>query len=187
MFRTIIDIDKSLFLFLNNLGTESWDPFWLFISNKIWMFLLITPVILALYYKQERRNMIYSLFILLLCFGITDWVHVHLFKNIFMRLRPCWDPEIAPFSRILVDKGGLYGFVSGHAANSAAIVSFMLISLKHVHVLVKYGLVIWVFLVSYSRIYLGKHYLLDVIFGILVGFLIAQIVFKICQHIKLVK
>ena len=179
MIKNIIDLDKNLFLFLNNLGSETWDYFWIFISDKTWMFSLLIPIILFYYYKYEGRQAIYGIITLIICISLTDLVHVHLFKNLFMRLRPCWDPDIAPLTRILVDKGGEYGFVSGHAANSAALVSFFLFYFKHIHNFVKYGLIMWVLFVSYSRIYLGKHYPLDVVFGIMLGFLIGFGIFKI--------
>tara|TARA_B100001996_G_C18209965_1_gene419501 strand:- start:157 stop:543 length:387 start_codon:yes stop_codon:yes gene_type:complete len=121
---------------------------------------------------------------LLICFGLTDFIHVHFFKDVFLRLRPCWDPDIATISRILVDKGGLYGFVSGHAANSTAIVTFFLLSIRNINKWIKYILIFWIFLVSYSRIYLGKHYPLDVFFGIILGFLIACVIFRVFIFIK---
>ena len=187
MIKDIIDFDKQVFLFLNNLGTDMWDPFWIFISNKIWMFLLITPIILYFFYKEKGAKSWHAILMLIICFASTDLIHVHLFKNVFMRLRPCWDPDIAPFARVLVDKGGLYGFVSGHAVNSAAIVSFFLLSSTRIYPLVKYFLIFWVFLVSYSRIYLGKHYLLDVVCGVFLGFLIAFIFFKLYNRIFIKK
>ncbi|MAQ69980.1 MAG: phosphatase PAP2 family protein [Flavobacteriales bacterium] len=179
MIKSIVDLDRKIFLFLNNLGIEFWDPFWIFISNKWWMFLLIAPIILGSFFREKGSKSFYAIFMLIICFAVTDFIHVHLFKNVFLRLRPCWDPEIAPLSRVLVNKGGLYGFVSGHAANSAAIVAFFLFTTKRTYPLVKYFLIFWVLLVSYSRIYLGKHYLLDVLCGMFLGFLIAFFFFKL--------
>ena len=187
MIEEILNLDQRAFIFLNNLGTESWDPFWIFISNKFWMFFLLAPIILFYNFYNHGKQGIYVICMLLLCFFLTDLVHVHLFKNVFMRLRPCWDPEISSFSRIVVSKGGIYSFVSGHAANSAAIVSFFLLSSKHIHKLIQIALIIWVLIVSYSRIYLGKHYPLDVIFGIVLGASIAFLIFKITFYIKNIK
>ena len=181
MIDKILEIDRTFFLFLNNLGTSSWDPFWIIISNKICMFFVLSSIILfSLFkHKQQAKYIIYTMIFMILCICLTDLVHVHMFKNTFMRLRPCWDPEISSLTRIIEGKGGYYGFVSGHSANSAALVSFFLLSYRNTHWLVKYTLITWVFLVSYSRIYLGKHYTLDVLFGMLLGFLIGFIVFKL--------
>jgi len=184
MLEYIIDLDKSLFLFLNNLGTDFWDPFWIFLSDQRIMFCLITPIILFHLYKKDGFNMIYAVCMFLICIGFTDLTHLHLFKNTFMRLRPCWDIDIAPLSRVLVEKGGLYGFVSGHAANSTAIITFMLLYIKRINIFTKYGLIFWVLLVSYSRIYLGKHYPLDVVFGMVLGILMAYTIFKLFSYFK---
>ena len=184
MIERIIYLDKKLFLFLNNLGSENWDFIWVFISNKMWMFFIIAPLILFYICRQDGNKCIYTILFILICFGITDLIHLHCFKNIFMRLRPCWDPEIADLSRIVVDKGGVYGFVSGHAANSTAIISFFLIHLKQRNNLLTYGLITWLFLVSYSRIYLGKHFPLDVFFGALLGFIIAHVIYRVFNYIR---
>ena len=180
MIKHIIDIDKNIFLFLNNLGSETWDFFWLFISNKIVMFTFLGLIVLFYYYKYEGIKGISSIIYLMICVGLTDFIHVHLFKNLFMRLRPCWDPEILSYlPRVLVDCAGEYGFVSGHAANSAAIITFFLLSFKSINRFVRYTLLIWVFLIAYSRIYLGKHYPLDVIFGVIFGCFMGFFLFKI--------
>ena len=181
MINKILDIDKLLFLFLNNLGTPSWDPFWLLVSNKLCMFFILTCVIFYYSYKSkyEYKHIIYLLILLIGCLALTDQI-VNIFKNSFMRLRPCYDPEVLSyFPRILVDCAGEYGFVSGHAATSTSIVTLFILCYRSIHRVVKYALISWVFIVSYSRIYLGKHYMLDVLFGMLLGFLIGFIIFKL--------
>lgn len=181
--ETIIEFDKSIFLFLHNLGTESWDSFWIFVSDKPSMFLCMTPIILFCCWKYEAKNLVYPIVGVLICFVLTDLIHLHLFKNIFMRLRPCHEIGVCEYTRLLVDCGGYYGFVSGHAANSSALVLFLLMYFKSMHQFMKYFLIAWVLLVAYSRIYLGKHYPLDLIFGILLGCLIAFLFFRIFFYI----
>ena len=179
MIKYIIDIDKSLFIFLNNLGSETWDFFWLFFSNKIAMVFLISFFIVFHCYKLETKKSIYLIIFFLICVSLTDFIHVKLFKNLFMRLRPCWETDIVSQIRpLLVDCGGQYGFVSGHAANAAAMVTFLIYSFNNIDKFVTYLLLTWMVIVSYSRIYLAKHYPLDVIFGLIFGFLMGVFIFK---------
>ena len=110
MIDKIIELDKSLFLFLNSLGSEKIDPIWVFISNQNWMFIFLALIIIPnLYFKFGSKTLYYMTFILL-CFGLTDLIHLHIFKNLFMRLRPCWDPEISNLCRIVVEKGWFIWF-----------------------------------------------------------------------------
>ena len=187
MIRYIIELDQNLFLRLNNMGSEEFDFIWLFFSNKITMILFILMFTLLLCYKYAQQKTIMICFFLLICVALTDLLHVQLFKNIFMRLRPCWNSEMLDNMRLLVDCGGQYGFISGHAANSAAISTFLLFSFKYIKSPMKYMLIIWTLCVSYSRIYLGKHYPLDVfcgvIFGGVMGFFIYQL-YLLCNQNK---
>ncbi|MAQ31280.1 MAG: phosphatase PAP2 family protein [Flavobacteriales bacterium] len=177
MIHRLLEIDSEVFLFLNNLGTEAYDDLWRLISNQISMFCFVLLIVIFCLFSQKKIRPISLLFTLIFCVAITDIVHVHIFKNVFMRLRPCWNIDLIDSMRLLVNCGGKYGFVSGHAANATAITTFIILAFKPKHVLISYILIIWCLLVSYSRIYLGKHYPLDLIGGACLGFLIAFCMF----------
>tara|TARA_B100001250_G_scaffold300496_1_gene262194 strand:+ start:94 stop:669 length:576 start_codon:yes stop_codon:yes gene_type:complete len=182
MIENLIEIDKQIFIFLNNLGSETWDFFWLFLSNRMVMFCIIMLFVIYHCYKIEIKKSFFIISFFIICLGITDFLHVLLFKNLFMRLRPCWETDIVSQIRpLLLDCGGQYGFISGHAANSAAMVTFLIYSFKNMNKFLKYILLIWVLFVSYSRIYLAKHYPLDIVVGIAFGCLIGVLTFNIYQ------
>ena len=145
----------------------------------------MTPFVLYYYYKYDGKKSGYTIFLLLICFGLTNLIHDELFKKVFMRLRPCHEDGICQSTRLLVDCGGYYSFVSGHAANTAAIISCLLLYFKSISKWIKTGLIIWVLLVGYSRIYLAKHYPLDVLCGFALGFLISYVLNTIyCIYIR---
>ena len=179
MINRLLEIDSQVFLFLNNLGTELYDDFWRLVSNQICMFFFVLLIVLFCLVIQKKSRPISLLFSLILCVVITDIIHVHIFKNVFMRLRPCWNVDLIDSMRLLESEVSMDLF--RHAANATAITTFIILAFKPKNVLISYILIIWCLLVSYSRIYLGKHYPLDLIGGACLGFLIAFCVFSFYQ------
>mgnify|MGYP001287139835 CR=1 FL=1 len=178
MIEKIIEFDKKLFLFLNK-GNSLLDDFFVFITNDKIMALFIIPTVFSLaviFQKHKIKHLVGCVF---LTFILTDFIHYYGFKEYFQRLRPCWDPEISEICRVLVDKGGKYGFVSGHASSTVGIVSMLFFSIPNLKIWIKYILISWALLICYSRVYVGKHFPLDVFFGALLGFCIAFFVYKL--------
>lgn len=182
MLNKILEWDQELFLLLNGLGSEVYDSFWIFVSSTksaIPLFLLIIFLLI----KKQGTSYWQGVVLILIVVGLADLCSVHCFKNVFMRLRPSHTPELADQIRLLVSKGGLYGFVSSHAANFfaiAGIASALLSEQKYM----SYLLYSWATLVAYSRIYVGKHYFLDVIGGALLGFVLAKVMWHLVKKIK---
>lgn len=169
MIDQLIDKDIALLIYLNNLGTAHWDGFWLFMSDK---FSAIPLYLLLLYftYKQFglKKTIVAVLFVLLLI--IASDQTSNLFKYGFRRLRPCHNENISGLIRLVGNRcGGLYGYFSAHAANTVAIAVFFGLLLKSKQNYLFSILVIWAILVSYSRIYMGVHFPLDVVTGLLFG------------------
>lgn len=106
------------------------------------------------------------------------------FKDVFERLRPCHNPNIASLVHVVDGCGGKYGFVSSHASNSFALALFIgLLLRKHY----KYFLplmVFWAALVSYSRIYVGVHYPADILGGAILGSLIGIFVYWLMKKLN---
>jgi undecaprenyl-diphosphatase len=101
---------------------------------------------------------------------------VLLFKDTFQRLRPCHEPVLEGLVHIVKGKcGGMYGFVSSHAANCfyATVISGLFVRKKWFSI----SMICWAALISYSRIYLGVHYPGDVICGATFGALVGWGVF----------
>jgi undecaprenyl-diphosphatase len=99
---------------------------------------------------------------------LADQTSVHLFKNVFERLRPCHNPEIRELIHLAASKCyGKFGFVSSHAANSFGVAVFLALAFKTRWF--SWFILAWALLVSYSRIYLGVHYPADIIVGGLLG------------------
>jgi len=180
--KDIIAIDKQLFLFLNNLGSEQFDFIWLLITKQLhW-----TPFFIVVFYFIQKKTGwknfgIIILFIALLI-TFTDQF-TNLVKTFFERTRPCNVPEFQGIMRIVKDSE-TFSFFSGHAANSMATTTFVFLILRNFYKNVAF-LYFFPLVFAYSRIYLGLHFPSDIItgyfFGMIFGFL-CFLIYKKYNH-----
>jgi len=173
----IITLDKSILIYLNNLGSVKWDGLWLAITyqyNWIPLFILMLFLIFKVY--GLKKGLIILLFAAVLV-SFTDQF-VNLIKHTFGRLRPNNDPSVKNLIRILYSPHS-FSFVSGHATNSTANTVFIYLLLKKRF---KYTWLFfaWPLVFAYSRIYLGVHYPIDVTVGALLGILLGFGFYKFC-------
>ena len=185
MFEEILKLDSKLFLFLNNLGSTKFDAFWISLSEVEANILMYLFLIFLFFYIQKHRPkflyILYLLFVIALMITITDQ-GANFFKDSFQRLRPCYNESISDSLRLVKENcGGKYGFFSAHASNSFSLAIFFGLLFKN---RIRYMIIIttvYASLISYSRIYLGVHFPIDIIvgssFGIFVGFIIYNFVY----------
>ncbi len=169
----LVSFDTWLFLFLNSLHIEALDPIMVIISGKFTWIPLYVILLLLIIKKHQIKSMLIIIPFIVLLITSSDQISVHLFKNIFERLRPCHNTDLNDFIHLLGNCGGKYGFLSSHASNTFALASFLILLMKQRTYL--YALIFWASLVSYSRIYLGVHYPADILAGACLGTLIGII------------
>jgi undecaprenyl-diphosphatase len=96
----------------------------------------------------------------------------------FTRFRPTHHPEFMDKVQTVFDyRGGRVGFISGHAANAFGFAT--LTSLIFRYRFYSVALYLWATINSYSRIYLGVHFISDIIPGIVAGLLFGWIIYKL--------
>jgi undecaprenyl-diphosphatase len=172
--QNILEFDKELFLYLNSFYNDFMDTIMLMVTRKeTWV-----PFYLAIVFFFVKNYRSKSLLILLFM-GLTvlasDQISVLLKINL-QRLRPTHEPALEGMVHMVFQKGGLYSFVSSHASNMFAIFVFTSRIFKNKRYSIL--LLFWALIVSYSRIYIGVHYPLDVLGGAILGWLLGVIMFK---------
>lgn len=176
MFEQILQIDKELLVYLNNLGSAPFDGFWEFITKqRNWL-----PFFIGLLILIKRvvswKNLGIILVIIALLITFTDQV-TNIFKNHYIRSRPCSNLDLIESLRFL-HCSTTYSFFSGHASNSMATMLFLFLILRKYY---KYAFLVFLFplIFAYSRIYLALHFPLDILmgysFGALAGFSFYQL------------
>lgn len=181
MLETLVSLDKELLVYLNNLGTETFDPFWLFITKQLnWL-----PFYLVLFYfliKQVGWKTV-GVIVLLLAFLIlcTDQL-TNLVKYSVQRLRPCNTEDIKSVLRI-VKSSSSFSFFSGHASNSSATMFFLFLILRRHY---KYAYLVFLFplIFAYSRIYLSLHFPGDILVGFMVGVVNGTLCYQLFKWVE---
>ena len=182
MIEYLNDIDADALLAVNGLHDLFQDAFWWMVTAK-WSSLLLVLALVWLLMHQNRRHVALVLAMLALAVLLADQVSSGLIKHLVERLRPTHDPSLESMVHVVNGyRGGLYGFVSSHAANSFAVATLLSFIMRHR--LVTFSLFTWSLLQCYSRMYLGVHYPGDILGGIVVGMLAGWLVWRLMCWIQ---
>ncbi len=182
MIDYLMDIDAEALLAVNGLHDLFQDAFWWMVSAK-WSSLLLVLSLLWILLHKNRRHALLVVAMLAVAVLVADQVSSGLIKHLVERLRPTHDPSLENAVHVINGyRGGLYGFVSSHAANFFAIAT--LVSFIMRHRLVAIALYGWALVQCYSRMYLGVHYPGDILGGIVVGLLAGWLVWCIMRWIQ---
>jgi len=165
---TLQQLDTELFIYLNNLGSTPWDGLWLGITNK-WYSIPIYVVLLGLVFKNlGLKKTVVILLLVAALITCTDQL-ANVFKHGFERPRPCQLDTLKRQVRFIAVRCGSFGYFSAHAASSMGLAVFLGTILRKKLRYLLLLLILWAFIIGYSRIYVGVHYPGDVLTGMFIG------------------
>ena len=177
---TLVHYDQELFMWLNSLGSPTWDTFWLIITDKLSSIPLYILLLYLVFKKFGLKGLLITVICVALLITCTDQL-ANLFKHGFERPRPCRVNAFQDTIRFIAERCGRYGFFSAHAASSMAAAVFAGLLLRSRYPYLIFILLFWAVFVGYSRIYVGVHYPGDVLIGMSIGALLGQVFYKL-QH-----
>jgi undecaprenyl-diphosphatase len=186
MLDLINSYDTSLFLLLNSLHTPSLDGVMLSLSYNKTLMLMLMSTLISFGFYYFKKSFFIAFFFCIIVFGLSDSISSKGFKDNVKRLRPCHQVELAPKVHLAGKKcwGGKYGFLSSHASNSFAIAMFFWLLFRRKS---RWFALLFIHaaMVSYSRVYLARHFPMDIICGALLGIIISYSVFQL--YLKLLQ
>lgn len=182
MIETLINIDQSLFEFVNStLSNPVFDYLLPLFRNKYFWIPLYVFILSFLIINYKRKGLL-IMAIAICTIGVTDFTSSVLIKKNVERLRPCNDLEIKNSVILRIECGSGFSFTSSHAANHFALATFLILSIFNRH---KWPFLIWASLISISQVYVGVHYPFDIIVGALLGIFIGWLMSIIYKRLIL--
>ena len=184
MIEWLESIDREIVLAVNGMHSPFLDQLmWLISGRLTWIPLYLYLFFIVLKKIGSKKAVVFLVFVLL-SVAFSDLISVHLFKNVFLRYRPSHNLLIMDQLHFYQEahgkfyRGGEYGFISSHAANFFAIITCVSLLFGEKKKKLKFILIAIGLIICLSRIYLGVHYLSDVLVGALVGSLVAFLLFQ---------
>ena len=179
-------IDQDLTLEINSWNSPITDPIWQFFSDKYVWIPMYVAIVALIFWKLGWKKSLFVVGAIALAFGFGD-TFSNIVKHAVERVRPLNDETMRLLGLHVLENGGGYSFYSAHAANSFALAITSFIGIKKAlgttpEWLKAYGgwMIFWAFMVAVSRIFVGKHYLGDVIAGSIAGCLTGLLFGWIC-------
>jgi undecaprenyl-diphosphatase len=183
MIDQLLEWDKDLLLFLNSFHTPWLDPVMILIT-KTFFWLPLYAVLIYLMFRNFKQEAWFILIGAALTILLADQITSTLMKPYFARLRPSQDPALVGLlHHVNGYRGGLYGFSSGHAANTFGVALFVWLTLRSTYAWIGF-IFLWAALMTYTRIYLGVHYPGDIAVGGFVGMICGWIGFRMASFLR---
>ena len=177
--------ERNLFFFLNGSHSPFWDSFFYLYSYKwTWIPFYLCFLFVVIYrksrteLKSDWKGIVWTILAVIVVITLCDQISSGICKPLFHRFRPTHHPDFQDLVKTVYgERGDGYGFMSGHAANSFGLASIAALLFRNR--LLTITLFLYASLTAYSRVYLGLHFVSDVVAGALVGMVVGYAIYKV--------
>lgn len=182
-------IDTATTLTINKMGTPALDPIVLFLTDATTWIPLYIILFAVMYLHLGWKRCLIAAIGIVIAIALADQMASGICKPLFQRPRPTNEPSLEGLVRIVNNyRGGPYGFFSSHAANTCALATFLTLTLRQR--LTSFVLLLYCVINCWTRLYLGVHYVSDILVGLAWGALIGWIIYilyvKACNKLALI-
>ena len=183
MIEQLLVYERDAFFALNGSNSPFLDQFmYIYTGKAVWLPLAVL-IIAVLLYKKKWQEWLLILLAIALVVTLCDQFASHLCKPLFTRFRPTHHPDFMDQVKVVFGyRGGRYGFISSHAANAFGFATFMALLMRQR--LLSWTLFAWAAITAYTRIYLGVHFITDIIPGIIVGLIFGALVYYLYVAVR---
>lgn len=181
MFDSILKLDTQLTLMCNGSDCAVLDQFALIATSTMTWIPIAVVLLYVLFKNNQWKNALIVVLGIAIAITLADQLASGICKPLVARLRPSQDPALANLIDIVGDyRGGRYGFFSSHAANTCAVATYLALLFKNRSL--SLALYSWTLLNCWTRVYLGVHYVGDLLVGFVWGLLVGVIVYRISTY-----
>lgn len=180
MWESLVEIDRQLFEWIHfDLSSEMLDFTFPILRNRDTWIPIYIIIIFLMIKKFKNKNGLMTVIALIAAVVMSDLVNSHFLKNVIQRIRPCRLDNFTREVHELVHCGEAFSFPSSHAANHFTISFFLLLVFRHASGFMKILILLWAAAIGLAQVYVGVHYPADILSGIIVGFMVANLIWFI--------
>lgn len=179
----INQLDHTLTLLINVSDSIFWDNVMYTVTNTFSWSMVIVALLVIIFKNNSIKNTLIILLTIALLIFVADRICSGLVKPMVARWRPSQDPQLMYMVDVVRGyRGGRFGFFSGHACNTMCMAVFLSMLFRSAKVTLV--LIFWSLTTTFTRLYLGVHYLGDVCVGWCVGIILGLLFYYLMRRFQ---